>query len=106
MPAQRKAGVLKRYGPEDEGVARLRAQAEMGRKYLRELRREVTRLAMLADDGVDGGALAKAAEHLEEPELLELKRVYEAQAARRFPPAPQLRSRGTARTEDKTEFLI
>lgn len=106
VPAQRKAGVLKRYGPEDEGVARLRTQAELGRKYLRELRREVTRLAMLADDGMDGGALAKAAEHLEEPELLELKRVYEAQAARRFPPSPQLRSRETARTEDKTEFLI
>jgi len=52
------------------------------------------------------GYLAKAAEHLEEPELLELKRVYEAQAARRFPPSPQLRSRETARTEDKTEFLI
>ena len=106
VPAQRKAGVLKRYGPEDEGVARLRAQAELGRKYLQELRREVTRLAMLADDGVDGGALAKAAEHLAEPELLELKRVYEAQAARRFPPSPQLRSREPARTEDKTEFLI
>ena len=106
VPAQRKAGVLKRYGPEDEGVARLRAQAELGRKYLQELRREVTRLAMLADDGVDGGALAKAAEHLAEPELLELKRVYEAQAARRFPPSPQLRSRGAARTEDETEFLI
>ena len=106
VPAQRKAGVLKRYGPEDEGVARLRAQAELGRKYLQELRREVTRLAMLADDGVDGGALAKAAEHLEEPELLELKRVYEAQAARRFPPSPQLRRRGAARTEDETEFLI
>ena len=106
VPAQRKAGVLKRYGPEDEGVARLRAQAELGRKYLQELRREVTRLAMLADDGVDGGALAKAAEHLAEPELLELKRVYEAQAARRFPPSPQLRRRGAARTEDETEFLI
>lgn len=106
VPAQRKAGVLKRYGPEDEGTARLRAQAELGRKYLQELRREVTRLAMLADDGVDGGALAKAAEHLEEPELLELKRVYGAQAARRFPPVPQLRSRGAAKTEDETEFLI
>lgn len=70
------------------------------------LRREVTRLAMLADDSVDGGALAKAAEHLEEPELLELKRVYGAQAARRFPPVPQLRSRGAAKTEDETEFLI
>ncbi len=69
-------------------MAQLRAQAELGRKYLRELRREVMRLAMLADDSMDGGALAKAAEHLEEPELLELKRVYEAQAARRFPPSP------------------
>ena len=106
VPAQRRAGVLKRYGPEDAGTAQLRAQAELGRKYLRELRREVTRLAMLADDGVDGGALAKAAEHLAEPELLELKRVYEAQAARRFPPSPQLRRRGAARTEDETEFLI
>ena len=106
VPAQRRAGVLKRYGPEDAGTAQLRAQAELGRKYLRELRREVTRLAMLADDSMDGGALAKAAEHLAEPELLELKRVYEAQAARRFPPSPQLRSRGTARTEDETEFLI
>ena len=43
-------------------------------KCLRELRREVTRLAMLADDSMDGGALAKAAEHLEEPELLEAYR--------------------------------
>ena len=66
----------------------------------------MTRLAMLADDSVDGAALAKAAEHLAEPELLDLKRVYEAQAARRFPPAPQLRSRGAAKTEDETEFQI
>ena len=106
VPAQRKAGVLKQYGHENQGMAQLRAQAELGRKYLRELRREVTRLAMLADDSMDGGALAKAAEHLEEPELLELKRVYGAQAARRFPPVPQLRSRGAAKTEDETEFLI
>ena len=42
----------------------------------------------------------------EEPELLELKRVYGAQAARRFPPVPQLRSRGAAKTADETEFLI
>ena len=36
----------------------------------------------------------------------QLKRVYGAQAARRFPPVPQLRSRGAAKTEDETEFLI
>ena len=87
-------------------LLRTEKNADLGRKYLRELRREVTRLAMLADDSMDGGALAKAAEHLEEPELLELKRVYGAQAARRFPPVPQLRSRGAAKTEDETEFLI
>ena len=59
---------------------------------------------MLADDSVDGGALAKAAEHLEEPELLELKRVYGAQAARRFPPVPQLRSRGAAKQRTRRNF--
>lgn len=101
VPAQRKAGVLKRYGHENQGMAQLRAQAELGRKYLRELRREVTRLAMLADDSMDGGALAKAAEHLEEPELLELKRVYGAQAARRFPPVPQLRSPGSGKNRGR-----
>ena len=106
VPAQRKAGVLKRYGPEDEQTARLRVQAELGRKYLRGLRQEVVRLAMLSDNSVDGGVLARAAERLEEPELLELKRVYETQVERKFPPAPQLRSRRAARTEDETEFLI
>ena len=106
VPARRKAGVLKRYGPEDEQTARLRVQAELGRKYLRGLRREVVRLAMLSDNSVDGGVLARAAERLEEPELLELKRVYETQVERKFPPAPQLRSRRAARTEDETEFLI
>ena len=106
VPAQRKAGVLKRYGPEDEQTARLRVQAELGRKYLRGLRREVVRLAMLSDNSVDGGVLARAAERLEEPELLELKRVYETQVERKFPPAPQLWSRRAARTEDETEFLI
>ena len=106
VPAQRQAGVLKRYGQERGESDQLRRQAELGRKYLRELRREVTRLAMLADEGTDGAVLARAAERLEEPELLELKRVYEAQAARRFPPIPQLRSRGAAKTEDETEFLV
>ena len=106
VPAQRQAGVLKRYGPEDGRTAELRAQAELGRKYLRQLRREVTRLAMLADEDTDGSVFARAAERLEEPELLELKRAYEARVAKKFPPAPQLRSREAARTEDETGFLI
>ena len=106
VPAQRKAGVLKRFGQEREGDGALRKEAELGRKYLKALRREVTRLAMLADDGLDGGIFAKAMERLEEPELLELRRDYEARAAKRFPPPVQLRRRDGGRAEDAEAFLV
>lgn len=106
VPAQRNAGVLKRFGQESGETALLRKQAALGRKYLQELRREVVRLAMLADDGLDGNIFAKAVGRLEETELLELKRAYEAQAARRFPAAPQLRRRGAEKRGDETVFLV
>ena len=106
VPAQRAAGVLKRFGQEREGDRLLRREAELGRKYLKELRREVTRLAMLAEDGLDGGVFARAAERLEEPELLELRRSYEARAAGRFPAPVQLRRRDAGETEDAEAFLV
>ena len=61
---------------------------------------------MLADDDLDGGIFTKAAEKLEERELLELKRVYEARAARKFPAPVQLRRREAASPEDETAFLV
>ena len=106
VPAQRAAGVLKRFGQEREGDRALRREAELGRKYLKELRREVARLAMLADDGLDGGVFARAAERLEEPELLELRRTYEARAAKRFPAPVQLRRRDAGKTEDAEAFRV
>ena len=106
VPAQRAAGVLKRFGQEREGDRTLRKEAELGRKYLKELRREVVRLAMLADDGLDGGVFARAAERLEEPELLELRRSFEARAAKRFPAPVQLRQRDAGGAEDAEAFLI
>ena len=105
VPAQREAGVLKRFTQMDGG-ALLQKQAALGRKYLQELRKEVTRLAMLADDGVDGTVFAGVAERLEEPELLELKRCYEVRAAKRFPAPPQLRQRTAAQAGDETAFLV
>ena len=106
VPAQPGAGVLKRYGQEDRQTALLRKQAALGERYMKELRREVVRLAMLADDGLDGGVFAAAAELLEEPELRELKRAYEKQAARRFPAMPQLRDRAPEERGDETAFLV
>ena len=107
VPAQREAGVLKkRFGQMDGELAMLRKQAELGGKYLMGLRQEVVRLAMLADDGMDGSLLAKAAERMEEPELLELKRAYETCVAKRFPVPPQLRPAVAAERSDETVFLV
>lgn len=106
VPAQREAGVLKRFGQEREGDRTLRKEAELGRKYLKALRKEVVRLAMLADDGLDGGVFAKAAERLEEPELLELRKSYEARASKRFPAPVQLRRRDAGETEDAEAFRV
>ena len=106
VPAQREAGVVKRFGQDGGEAALLRKQAALGRKYLQELRKEVVRLAMLADDGLDGSVLGKAMDRLEEPELLELKRGYEVQAARRFPAAPQLRRKCAEERGDETVFLV
>ena len=106
VPAQRSAGVLKRFSQDGGGTAALEKQAALGRKYLAELRREVARLAMLADDGLDGKVFAKAVGHLDEPELLELKGAYEARMAKKFPSAPQLRRKDAAQRSDETVFLV
>ena len=107
VPAQRSAGVVKHFGPERDELSQLRRQAEMGQRYLQALRREVVRLAMLSDDDLDGTIFSKAAQRMEEPELLELKRVYEARTARRFGAEPQLRRRdGAEAGEDESAFLV
>ena len=107
VPAQRSAGVVKRFGPEDGQMQLLRKQAELGRKYLCQLRREVVRLAMLADDGLDGQVFAGVAEKLEEPELLELRKTYEARVNSRFPAAPQLRQQPRMpEAHDESMFLV
>ena len=106
VPAQRNAGVLKHFGQNGDGSAMLEKQAALGRKYLAELRREVTRLAMLTDDGLGGKVFAKAVSRLDEPELQELKEAYEARMTKKFPSASQLRRKDAAEKSDETMFLV
>ena len=106
VPAQRNAGVLKHFGQNGDSSAMLEKQAALGRKYLAELRREVTRLAMLTDDGLDGKVFAKAVSRLDEPELQELKEAYEARMTKKFPSASQLRRKDAAEKSDETMFLV
>jgi len=106
VPAQRSAGILKRFCQEREDTALLRKQAALGVKYLASLRREVVRLAMLSDDALDGEAFAAVAAKLDEPELLALRKSYAKQAARRFPTVPQLGAAPAHKREDETVFLV
>ena len=106
VPAQRDAGVLKKYGPRDRDQMALEKEAALGRRYMKALRREVARLAMLADESVPGEVWTGVVEKLEEPELLELKGAYERLAAKRFPPQPQLRGASAGPAEDETVFLV
>lgn len=108
VPAQPKAGVLKaksrgqsmtlkqaaqKHGCQVE-LERLEQEAQLGRKYLTALRREVVRLAGLSREGVDHRVMEGITEKLEEAELLEFKRAYTKHAARRFPVMTQLEHHG------------
>jgi len=104
VPAQPKAGVLKSKGRGQElslkqlaqkhgctqELEHLEQEALLGRRYLAALRREVVRLAGLSRNGVDHRVMEGITEKLEESELLELKRVYGSEAAKRFPVMTQL----------------
>ena len=107
VPAQRRAGVMKRYAPgETEADEKLRKEAALGRKYLDALRKEVVRLALVADEDLDGPVFEGIAKKLEEPELLELKRAYEARAQERFPAQPQLRDKAKALSPDEEGVFL
>lgn len=107
VPAQRRAGVLKKgLGPDQ---ARLEQEAALGRKYLAGLRADVVRLGALAEPELHTGVLRAIAGRLEEGELLQLKRAYEARAARRYPLQTQLPYGGDSapeRNERDNAFLV
>lgn len=112
VPAQRDAGVVKKFTGRDHGDQQLRTlqyEAQLGRNYLSALRKEVLRLAMLADEALDGEIMKEMLSKLEEPMLLELKRGYGAQAAKRFPLKPQIslsEERREVERGTQTEFLV
>ena len=95
VPAQPRAGVVKGFQP---GTTLRQALAAWDR--------DGVRLAMLADGHLDGKIFTKAVGRLDEAELLELKRAYEAQIAKKFPVAPQLRQQAETKREDEAVFLV
>ena len=104
VPAQKKAGVVKRAKFREK----LEREAEIGRTYLERLRGEVVRLACLVQPEADRDLMERVARRLDWEELDGLKKLYQAQADRRFIPQSQL-WQGEDRPEDRRgdrAFLI
>lgn len=122
VPAQRKAGVIKSFIYESGGdmkrmlasrpgclkqLEALEKEAQLGRAYMDRLRKELVRLAGLTDEALDLKVFAKAAEKLEEDELLEMTGMYRRRMDEMYPPSPQLRPRtGTVCVDEDKAFLI
>ena len=123
VPAQRKAGVIKAFAQEGrdglrkyvsghpgylQALDQLEQEARLGRAYMDGLRKDVVRLAGLAEKELDLNVFAGAAARLTESELLELKRVYQHRVDQRFPAAVQLRpaAAGTQANDEDAAFLI
>lgn len=112
VPAQPMAGVVKSAGGRRPVSARelekLEEEAELGRKYLEQLRGEVVRLAQLADSQLEGEVIQSMAKKLSPRELEALTKSYGRQAERRYPVKPQLsygEKRGEPVQEDRA-FLV
>ncbi len=102
VPAQRKAGVIKSAG------RKMEEEARMGRRYLKSLRREVVRLAGLAQPEAEHDLLVRVADKLDEQELLGLAKLYRGKVDQLLQPVTQL-SYGETEAEDRevdAAFLI
>lgn len=122
VPAQPQAGVTKGYEQHGltlkalaqaqpslaEELEALETQAELGRRYLKALRREVVTLGGLLSPELDRALRERMAERLEEPELLALKKDYQARLEEKYPPVSQLYRQKVPSPREETDkaFLI
>lgn len=122
VPAQRRAGVMKAFGRDAgtglrrllaehpgylEQLEALEAEARLGRSYMDGLRRELVRLAGVAEPDLDMAVLQGAADKLDETELLELTDVFRRKAEERYPLTTQLKPRAPlAAANEDGAFMI
>ena len=124
VPAQPRAGVLKRCGGEDAGALKtlvkrrgsranqrelesLEKQVEVGKRYLSELRGEVKRLMLVCEQEADGEAIEKLAEKLDESELKEMEKLYRGKMAKKLGLRTQLTyGEKTKAAEDESDFRV
>lgn len=111
VPAQRGAGVIKNFVETEAGKSyaaeyeALEKAAELGRRYLSELKAEVLRLCLVCDKGMYP-ALEKSVGLMDETALCELKKALKERAEKLYPPLTQLPGRGEVTKFCGDEYII
>ena len=124
VPAQPRAGVLKRCGGGEAGTLKmlvkrrgsranleeletLEKQAALGARYMSALREEVKRWMLVAERETDGETVEKMLEKLDEGELKAMERIYHARAAKKLGLRTQLTyGKKTKAAEDESDFRV
>jgi len=108
VPAQPKAGVMRKGKASRPDLARLEEEAALGRKYLDGLRKEVMRLGALAEPELESPVMKAVTDKLGEFELERLRKVLERRAAQRYPLRTQLSYGGAPEKKGEADgaFLI
>lgn len=121
VPAQKNAGVIKQLGGSGKTLAKFVASpggkrfageygelvkhAELGKRYMGELRSETLRLALLCDRDIHK-ALERSSSRMDEDELQSLKKSFESRLAEKLPVSTQLPGRDETVRFDGGEYII
>lgn len=98
VPAQKKAGVVKRHGAADADsvtvtkarLERLEQLAQVGKRYEAELRQSVVKLGLLGQTSLSSELLEGITTRLDIPQLEALQKSFGEAARKRYPLTPQL----------------
>ena len=105
VPAQKNAGVMKKRGSEDAELKSLRQKAQLGERYLSELRGEVLRLSLFCGDGLHD-TLQSVVKSMGADELESFRKSYDERVSALFPPVTQLPGRNQVETFSGEEYII
>ncbi len=112
VPAQRDAGVIKRYGNlpkgmSDETFKRMEKEARLGREYLKSLRDETLKLGALAAPDIPEETVRSVLLKLDEDELVSIREMFRKRVDKLYPPVCQLTyEREQIRDQDENYYKI
>jgi len=107
VPAQPRAGVVKAAAEKEAfAVAKLEKEAEYGRMYRKSLQKDVVKLGLLLELGLEEKMLRKMAESLTVEELLSLQDAFSRKTAEVLPLKCQLSAPKEAAQKTDSAFLI